>query len=101
MYVSFHKDGCDLKSTKKKPEDGCGKTGKLGNAIMLIRNPYDAILSNYNRNMGNIHAGGKHSTKSHVGKATMDDFVNDWAKHTHGARDRYILKRNQFLSSMH
>ena len=46
----------------------CGKTAALENAIMLIRNPYDAILSNYNRAMGNLHAGGTHKTKTHVGK---------------------------------
>ena len=57
---------------------------------MLIRNPYDAILSNYNRMMGNVHAGG---TKSHVGKATMDDFMGGWSNRETGFRFQGKIRR--------
>lgn len=45
----------------------------LEDAILLIRNPYDAILAEFNRNKG----GGDH----HTGVATNDDFQSpDWTE---------------------
>jgi len=51
----------------------------LGDAILLIRNPFDAILAEFNRNKG----GGDH----HTGVATNDDFLSrDWTEMDFGKR---------------
>ena len=44
----------------------------LEDSILLIRSPYDAILAEFNRQMGNAK-GGDH----HTGLASLDDFLSD------------------------
>jgi len=73
-----------------------GKEPELGDAILLIRSPFDAILAQFNRVSGIIHtqqSKGK-KTDRHTGRATMEDFGSDeWINPVH-----QIARANRWLN---
>merc|ERR1711935_309021 len=57
----------------------------LGDAVLLIRSPFDAILAQFNRMAGIAHTESSgDETNHHTGRATMEDFESDeWINPQH------------------